>query len=192
MKLLSVIVAAVIVCHASAVVKSCYNKDGGKVTCTSTENDQACHKPLNSLANNPFTKYGCGPCDYTGIGGKKNENCFECAEENCNTYEVPRKTYKCMKGEAEKECTAPLDSQFCFMAAKGYKGNEEKLKKGGCGSCLMNRFQESETMCMQCRGEKCNDQAKIDAAAKTACQSGAAKMATFLAPILAVLFSILY
>merc|ERR1712224_137421 len=131
-----------------------------------------CFSPV-AVADNTFAGYGCGPCPNTTT----NATCVECTNDPatpdtaCNAYTAPTHSYQCYVNKVATDCT-PAPAITCFMANTTYAGNDATLLAGGCGSCsaLVNI---TDGDCMECNTDLCNS---------------AMKVASFVGPLLAVLF----
>ena len=176
MKMIAVFaVMALAAVHCDDTFVKCnigFDDKGGANVTTCAANVNMCYSPVDA-ADNKFAGYGCGACPEDAANG----TCTTCDSDDvkaCNSYVTPTVNYKCYKSGKEEACPAAPEIN-CFMAKANYTGNDATLTAGGCGTCeaAMGKANFTAADCMDCKTNLCNS---------------ATKMATLLAPLLAVLF----
>ena len=177
MKMIAVFaVMALAAVHCDDTTVECnigFDDKGTANVTTCAANVTMCYSPVDA-ADNKFAGYGCGACPEDAANGTCT-TCVSAEDEACNGYVTPTVNYKCYKSGKEEACPAAAEIN-CFMAKANYTGNDATLTAGGCGDCasvIAANPNITAADCMDCKTNLCNS---------------ATQMATFLAPLLAVLF----
>jgi len=180
------IVLAICVYSANATIK-CMQGDNKEATDCAAADAKICSQPkfteFTGLATG--VNYACGPC----AGETKDLTCEECtgkADAACNTPKTAGADFKCyaytynatskafVMSTAAAACKRLEKTAIACNMPKSDATMTTYTLKTGCGNCTTK-----DTACESCAKDSCNK------------ASGAIRVATLLAPILAVLINFL-